>query len=157
MDSITTLIKSEIKKQYGSLWKFSQSSGIPYSTITSMINRGLNGTAYGLVMRVCKLLNIKQVYDSDLILFNEEFYDIYTKLTQLDDMGVHTVTSVLNVEYQRCNGTDNPKVKGLNGVGIARQDDPFEERQMRKLVKKAKEHGKDGKTAEVGSGDTPEV
>lgn len=143
LDSITTLIKDEIKKQYGSMWKFSKESGIPYSTITSMINRGLNGTAYGLVMQVCKLLNIKQVYDNDLILFNEEFFDVYSKLTELDDVGVHTVTSVLNAEYQRCSGQSKPVVKGLNGIGIAKDDEPFEEKRLRRLVKKVKSQTKD--------------
>ena len=144
MDGITSLIKDEIKRQYGSLWQFSKESGIPYSTITNMINRGLNGTGYGLVMRVCKLLNIRQVFDQDLILFNEEFYDVYTKLTKLDDLGVHTVTSVLNAEYQRCVGKDKPSVKGFGGIGIAKQEDPFEEKRLRALVRKAKAGKKEG-------------
>ena len=37
MDSITSLIKAEIKKQYGSVAKFAEASGIPYGTISNAL------------------------------------------------------------------------------------------------------------------------
>ena len=116
MDSITSLIKAEIKKQYGSVAKFAEASGIPYGTVSNSLARGVGGTAYDTVSKMCKFLHIKQAYDDDLILFNQEFYDVYKKLTALDEMGVHTVCSVLNVEYQRCQENDDPTVKGYNGI-----------------------------------------
>lgn len=106
MDSITALIKNEIKKQYKSVSKFSEASGIPYSTLSNALAKGVGGTSYDTVVKICRILNIKQAYDSDLVLFNSEFHDIYSKLTQLDEQGVHTVCSVLNVEYNRCSNED---------------------------------------------------
>ena len=73
-------------------------SGIPYSTLSNALAKGIGGTSYDTVMKICRTLGLKQAYDSDVVLFNREFNDIYTKLTQLDDQGVHTVCAVLNVE-----------------------------------------------------------
>lgn len=112
LDSITSLIKNEIKAQYKSLSKFSEASGIPYSTLSNALVKGVGGTSYDTVVKICRMLNIKQACDSDIVLFNSEFHDIYSKLTALDEQGVHTVCAVLNAEYHRCANDDNPaKVK----------------------------------------------
>ena len=120
LDSITLLIKNEIKAQYKSISKFSEASGIPYSTLSNALAKGVGGTSYDTVVKICRLLNIKQSCDSDILLFNIEFYDIYQKLTKLDDQGVHTVCTILNVEYNRCVGNESDSsVKAFNGIGFA--------------------------------------
>jgi hypothetical protein len=143
MDSITTLIKNEIKAQYKTVRKFSEVSGIPYSTLSNALSKGVGGTSYDTVVKICKILNIKQSYDSDLVLFNSEFHDMYTKLTQLDEQGVHTVCTVLNVEFNRCNNDeDNPTVKAFNGIGYASSvEEPFDPERVKALVKKVQEDG----------------
>ncbi len=120
MDSITELIKTEIKKQYGTLKKFSVVSEIPYSTLTNALTKGVGGTSYNTVIKICKLLNIRQSNDSDLVLFNQEFHDFYVKLTALDEKGRHTVDTVLTMEYDRCvaNGA-KPTEKDFNNIGLA--------------------------------------
>ena len=120
MDSITELIRDEIKKKYSTMKKFSEASGIPYSTLTSAISKGIGGTSYDTVVKICKLLDIKQTYDSDIVLFNEQFHEIYTKLSALDNQGLHTVKTVLNVEYDRCKSNDSDAVvKAFNNIGLA--------------------------------------
>ena len=144
MDSITTLIKNEIKAQYKSLSKFSEASGIPYSTLSNALAKGIGGTSYDTVMKICHMLNLKQAYDSDLVLFNREFYDIYSKLTKLDDQGVHTVCAVLNAEYSRCASDEEEEVvKAFNGIGYAsrREDKPFDPERIKDLVKRTKNDG----------------
>lgn len=143
MDSITLLIKNEIKKQYKSISKFSEASGIPYSTLSNALSKGVGGTSYDTVVKICQLLNIKQAYDSDLVLFNSEFQDIYSKLTQLDEQGVHTVCTVLNVEYSRCtNESKNASVKAFNGIGYASNtEEAFDPERIKQLVKKVQEDG----------------
>ena len=143
MDSITELIKNEIKRQYKSVSKFSEASGIPYSTLSNALAKGVGGTSYDTVIKICRLLNIKQAYDSDLVLFNSEFHDIYFKLTQLDAQGVHTVCSVLNVEYNRCAGEDSDfSVKAFNGIGYAsNMEEAFDPERIKQLVKKVQEDG----------------
>lgn len=80
VDSITKLIKTEIKRQYKSVRKFSEESGIPYSTLSNALSKGIGGTSYDTVIRICKLLNLKQAYDADLTIFNDQFYEICAML-----------------------------------------------------------------------------
>lgn len=137
------LIKNEIKKQYKSVSKFSESSGIPYSTLSNALSKGVGGTSYDTVVKICRILNIKQAYDSDLVLFNSEFHDVYKKLTQLDEQGVHTVCTVLNVEYNRCSKENNDaSIKAFNGIGYASNtEEAFDPERIMHLVKKVKEDG----------------
>lgn len=102
MDNITQLIKAEIKRQYKSVRKFSEKSGIPYSTLSNALSKGIGGTSYGTVIKICNLLNLKQAYDADLTVFNEHCYEICTMLAALDEQAVHTLKTILSVEYERC-------------------------------------------------------
>ena len=125
MDSITILIRDEIKRQYKSVKKFSEVSGIPYSTLSNALTKGVGGTSYDTVIRICKLLNLKQVYDADLTIFNDQFYEICSMLSKLDSKGVHAVKSILTLEYTRCSNAENspPVVKPFNGLIIASKED----------------------------------
>jgi len=58
LDSITILIRDEIKRQYKSVKKFSEVSGIPYSTLSNALSKGVGGTSYDTVIKICKLLNL---------------------------------------------------------------------------------------------------
>ena len=52
-------------------------------------------------------------------------------------MGVHTVCSVLNVEYQRRKESNDPNVKGYSGISIVKQEAQLDEKKVQKLVEKA--------------------
>ena len=120
MDSITLLIRDEIKHQYKSVKKFSDVSGIPYSTLSNALAKGIGGTSYDTVLKICKLLNLKQVYDADLTIFNDKFYEICSMLSELDEQGVHTVKTVLTIEHNRCNKHESySTVKAFNGISFA--------------------------------------
>lgn len=122
MDSITLLIRDEIKRQYKSVKKFSEASGIPYSTLSNALAKGIGGTSYDTVLKICKILNLKQVYDADLTIFNDRFYEICHMLSELDEQGVHTVKTVLTIEYNRCKSIENTEtVKAFNGISFAGQ------------------------------------
>lgn len=120
MDSITELIKAEVKKQYKSVRQFSKRSGIPYSTLSNAFSKGIGGTSYDTVLKICKMLNLKQIYDADLTIFNDTFFEVCNMLSALDEQGVHTVKTVLTIEYNRCkNTTKEPVVKPYNGLSFA--------------------------------------
>ena len=140
MDSLTQLIKNEMEAQYKSVYQFSKASGIPYTTICNALTKGIGTTAYDTVVKICMMLGIRQAYDEDIVLFNREFHDFYTKLTELDEQGIHTVTAILNVEYDRCRAEENTGVvKGYNGIGYAPRP-AFDESRINELVRKVKEH-----------------
>ena len=120
MDAITELIKSEVKKQYKSVRQFSEKSGIPYSTLSNAFSKGIGGTSYDTVLKICKMLNLKQVYDADLTIFNDKFFEVCSMLSELDERGVHTVKTVLTVEYNRCKSDkEEPVIKAHNGLSFA--------------------------------------
>ena len=125
LDAITLLIRDEIKRQYKSVKKFSEISGIPYSTLSNALSKGVGGTSYDTVIKICKLLNLKQVYDADLTIFNDQFQEICSMLSKLDIQGVHTVRSILTLEYNRCVKAENssPVVKPFNGLIIASKEE----------------------------------
>ena len=102
MDNITQLIKNEIKRQYKSVRKFSEKSGIPYSTLSYALSKGIGGTSFETVIKICNLLNLKQAYDADFTVLNEHSYEIYTMLAALDEQTVHTLKPILRIEYERC-------------------------------------------------------
>lgn len=140
MDSIIQLVKDEIKAQYKTLSKFSEASGIPYSTLSNALTKGLGGTSYDTVIKIFTMLNLRQAFDDDIVLFNKEFHDIYSMLTQLDEKGVHTVCAVLNAEYSRClDEQGEGKVKGFNGIGYATAPAAHvDEQRLMQLVEKVK-------------------
>lgn len=122
MDSITILIRDEIKRQHKSVKKFSEFSGIPYSTLSNALTKGIGGTSYDTVIKICNLLNLKHIYDADLTIFNAQFYDICHMLSELDERGVHTVKTVLTIEHNRCKSTEDAEsVKAFNGISFAGQ------------------------------------
>ena len=102
MDNITQLIRTEIIRQYKSIRKFSEKSGVPYSTLSNALSKGIGGTSYETVIKICNLLNLKQAYDADLTVFNEHCYEICTMLAALDEQAVHTLKTILKIEYERC-------------------------------------------------------
>lgn len=139
MDSVTDLIKKEIKRQYRTVNEFSKVSGIPYSTLTYALSKGVGSTSYDTVVKMCSLLHIKQLYDEDIVLFSQDLHSVYKKLSALDDTGIHTVCTVLDVEYERCTGEKTEKtIRGYNGIGYAKSIQHDEER-IKKLIEKVKQ------------------
>lgn len=51
-------LKELIINKFGSVLKFTQKFGIPYSTMTSLFSRGVNKTNINTILKVCQALNI---------------------------------------------------------------------------------------------------
>ena len=51
-------VKSIIIQKYKSVRAFTQAIGVPYSTIDSMLKKGIAGTGIQTVMKVCRALEI---------------------------------------------------------------------------------------------------
>jgi DNA-binding Xre family transcriptional regulator len=106
-DKITTLIK----EKYKSIREFSNISGIPNSTIVSMLKNGLGGTSVDTVLLVCKCLNIsiEELNDTknqpqELPLtadISAEELKIIKKYRSLDSRGKKAVCYTLDCEYEQ--------------------------------------------------------
>lgn len=55
------MLKQEILKQYKSVRQFAIDIQVPYSTLVTALDRGLNGMAYNTVINICSVLNLNPV------------------------------------------------------------------------------------------------
>ena len=60
------ILKAEILSQYKSVRQFAIEMEIPYSTLVTALDRGIEGMAYGTVIRMCDRLNLNPVDFSPL-------------------------------------------------------------------------------------------
>lgn len=102
MDELTQLIKKNIKYKYSSTRRFSEELGIPQTTIVSAIKNGVSGTAFTTVCKMCKALDIKLVNGIYPVVVTDTTKNLIEKMSKLDEKGIHTVTTVLEMEYVRC-------------------------------------------------------
>ena len=51
-------LRKAILEQYPSLRQFALESGIPYSTLLTLLSRGIGGASFDVVIRICKQLHI---------------------------------------------------------------------------------------------------
>lgn len=103
MDHLTKTVQQEIARQFKSVRQFSFAVGIPLSTVNSALHNGVGGSGYDTVVKMCKVLGIKAVGDDRARYLTEETEELLERYAELDDYGRHTVSSVLKVEYERCN------------------------------------------------------
>ena len=55
------VLKTEILRQYKSVRQFAMEMKIPYSTLVTALDRGIEGMAYGTVITMCDRLNLNPV------------------------------------------------------------------------------------------------
>ena len=55
------ILKKEILNQYRSLRQFAIEMEIPYSTLVTALERGIEGMAYGTVIKMCSKLNLNPI------------------------------------------------------------------------------------------------
>ena len=55
------ILKKEILRQYRSVRQFAMEMKIPYSTLVTALERGIEGMAYGTVIKMCDKLSLNPV------------------------------------------------------------------------------------------------
>lgn len=66
MDSKEEILKKEILGHYRSLRQFAIELNIPYSTLVTALDRGIDGMGYGTVIKMCEHLHLNPVDFSSL-------------------------------------------------------------------------------------------
>ena len=102
MDNLTKLVRDEITRQYRSVRQFAFAVDIPLSTINSALHNGVGGSSFDTVMRICKSLGIKAMSNDAALYLTDDTEKLLTQYAKLDDYGRHTISSVMQVEYDRC-------------------------------------------------------
>lgn len=93
------ILKGEILKQYKSVRQFAMEMEIPYSTLVTALERGIEGMAYGTVIRMCDKLNLNPVD--------------FTPLTQKSVLGGKIMENRVMQFYVKLNKTGRKKVLEL--------------------------------------------
>ena len=76
------ILKKEILSQYRSVRQFAMDMQIPYSTLVTALERGIDGMAYGTVIKMCNKLNLNPVDFSSLERDTNRVMQAYVKLNQ---------------------------------------------------------------------------
>ena len=51
-------LRNLILDRYTSLRKFANDADIPYSTLMTLLSRGVGGASFDIVIRICKILGV---------------------------------------------------------------------------------------------------
>ncbi|MBE6990672.1 MAG: helix-turn-helix transcriptional regulator [Ruminococcaceae bacterium] len=116
MDNLTSIVRAEIARQYKSVRQFAFAVNIPLSTINSALHNGIGGSSYDTVVQICKALGIKPVSDDAAHYLTEDALHLLEQYAQLDNYGRHTISSVMQVEYDRCTELSRPRAKRAAAV-----------------------------------------
>ncbi len=95
------ILKREILSQYKSVRQFAIDMSIPYSTLVTALDRGIEGMAYGTVIKMCDRLNLKPV-------------DVST-LEQGTDLGKKIVENRVMQQYVKLNKAGRKKILDMMG------------------------------------------
>ena len=95
------ILKKEILLQYKSVRQFAIDMSIPYSTLVTALDRGIEGMAYGTVIRMCDKLNLNPVD--------------FTPLEKGTDLGNKIVENRVMQQYVKLNKTGRKKVLDVLG------------------------------------------
>lgn len=146
MGEIETKLKELIISRYGSLKKFTDTIDMPWTTLDSILKRGVLKSNITSLLRITKELNIdteslasgkitdtNQPYLDAKIILDES--NLLFKYRTLDDKGKHTVDTVLEMEHNRCRTEKNiylvAESEEQYGVKAAHNDAPMTEEEKK--------------------------
>ena len=95
------ILKKEILLQYKSVRQFAIDMSIPYSTLVTALDRGIEGMAYGTVIKMCDRLNLNPVD--------------FSTLEQGADLGKKIVENRVMQQYVKLNKAGRKKILDMMG------------------------------------------
>ena len=93
------ILKREILRQYRSIRQFALELNIPYSTLVTALERGIEGLAYGTVIKMCDKLSLNPVN--------------FTSLENEDTLGAMLLENRVMQYYMKLNQEGRDKVLDL--------------------------------------------
>ncbi|MDO4408383.1 MAG: helix-turn-helix transcriptional regulator [Eubacteriales bacterium] len=90
------VLKKVILSQYKSVRQFAVEMDIPYSTLVTALERGIEGMAYSTVIRICDALSLNPVD--------------FTPLDEGDDLSAQITTKRVMERYSKFNRIGRKKV-----------------------------------------------
>ena len=109
--TIEEQLKQLILSKYKSLRAFTQEIDVPYSTVDTMLKRGIGGTSVTTVLKVCNSLGIdadaltnnkiQEKNNSISLSISPHEQNIIKKYNSLDNYGKDLINTILDKEYFR--------------------------------------------------------
>lgn len=93
------ILKKEILRQYRSVRQFAMDMEIPYSTLVTALERGIEGMAYGTVIKMCDKLSLNPVD--------------FTALERDTSLGAHLLENRVMQNYMKLNKVGREKILEL--------------------------------------------
>lgn len=93
------LLKKAILAQYRSVRQFAIEMNIPYSTLVTALERGIEGMAYGTVIRMCEKLSLNPV--------------TFTSYEESGILGEQLLENVVMSGYKKLNQTGRDRILEL--------------------------------------------
>lgn len=93
------ILKKEILRQYRSVRQFAMDMEIPYSTLVTALERGIEGMAYGTVIKMCDKLTLNPVD--------------FTSLERDTSLGAHLLENRVMQNYMKLNQTGRERILEL--------------------------------------------
>ncbi len=95
------ILKHEILNQYRSIRQFCLELEIPYSTLATALERGIDGMAYGTVLKMCNELSLSPIDFSSLdnvSYANEQIYEnrIMQRFVKLNKKGRGKIVELMD-------------------------------------------------------------
>lgn len=92
-------LKKEILSQYRSIRQFAIEMEIPYSTLVTALERGIEGMAYGTVIKICDKLSLNPVD--------------FTKLEAESELGLQLLENHVMQSFVRLNQSGRDRIMEL--------------------------------------------
>lgn len=119
MNELEIKLKELILTKYGSLKKFTETIDMPWTTLDSILKRGVANSNITNVLNITQELGIDteslvkgnivpftkdyKAEQSNSVVLTPEEHALIHKYNNIDIKGRHTVDTVLEMEYIRCN------------------------------------------------------
>ena len=100
------ILKKEILRQYRSVRQFAMEMNIPYSTLVTALERGIEGMAYGTVIKMCDKLSLNPVD--------------FSSLERDASLGAQLLENRVMQNYVKLNQTLPAEPRGIWDIGLCR-------------------------------------
>lgn len=129
-------LRTIIEDRYGSLRAFTKSIGMPYTTLVSILKRGIGNTSVDNILKICKHLGIppESLYEDDIFFQDKSNITLIRNITQLSAENKKLVFDYINFlknsthtdleikSYYKLNSSNKAKVKEYSDLLYGSQE-----------------------------------
>ncbi|EFK80490.1 helix-turn-helix domain-containing protein [Ligilactobacillus salivarius] len=129
-------LRTIIEDRYGSLRAFTKNIGMPYTTLVSILKRGIGNTSVDNILKICKHLGIppESLYEDDIFFQDKSNITLIRNITQLSAENKKLVFDYINFlknsthtdleikSYYKLNSSNKAKVKEYSDLLYGSQE-----------------------------------